>query len=259
MSQVFGPVLNSTSRGFIKYGPYRTWIEEPKVLESPDDLSADELNAIIRKGDRRYRGKRNRGRPRTPIYRYQGQEVTTLWMRGEPRPHLVRHLRPELRIVMGFWRLAGLPTKFKAALVGCKDSGEFLNLNRRLLSNYEFTRVDAIRHCIVHGLPSSAVVTLPEPIICPNCQFKTATLPCLQCWSGLDDDASCDDSLDPEDIEALTDIKYVEPTDSIPGSAKKISVLRERFSKKQPLWHPEDRVFGNIRTPGLGMFWQGED
>lgn len=45
------------------------------------------------------------------------------------------------------------------------------------------------------------------------------------------------------------------PTDKTPGSAAKISVLQERVSKGQPLWHPEDSTLFDLRTlPGVEQF-----
>lgn len=225
-------------------GPYRLGIKEPRMLESPEDLTADELNDIIRKdGRRRGNGrllKRKVGRPKNPVYRYQGQEITGVWMRGETRARLARHLRPELRLIIGFWQMTGFPTKLKAAISGCRDSGEYLELNRKLLQDYEFTRIDAIRHCIVHGLPPSAAVYLPEPLVCPSCQYRTNLFPCLRCCNSLDDDPASVDGVDPEELVVATNEKYVKPTTAKPGSFEKIEVLRKRASLKQPLWHPDD-------------------
>ena len=36
---------------------------------------------------------------------------------------------------------------------------------------------------------------------------------------------------------------HFQPTQAIPGSAEKVSILCERISRGQPLWHPQDRRF----------------
>ena len=263
----FGPILSDGSRSYARLGPYRTGIEEPRMLESPEDLTADELNSIIRREGRRRRSysgsnntpKRKAGRPGAPCYRYRGQDIKGVWMRGEARAKLARHLKTELRLVIGFWQMPGFPTKQKAAICGCRDSGEYLELNRKLLQEHEFTRIEAIRHCIVHGLPPSASVHLPEYLLCPGCGFKTSLFPCLRCCKSLDDDPASVDGNDKEDIALAAKVaaneKYVEPTTARPGSFEKVEVLRKRASLKQPLWHPDDPVDLH-RLPA--SFWPGD-
>ena len=34
------------------------------------------------------------------------------------------------------------------------------------------------------------------------------------------------------------------PTRALPGSAEKVSILQQRASRRQTLWHPEDAPFG---------------
>lgn len=42
-------------------------------------------------------------------------------------------------------------------------------------------------------------------------------------------------------------LNYYEPTDAPPGTAEKITVLRDRAANRLPLWHPEDRAdFENL-------------
>lgn len=36
---------------------------------------------------------------------------------------------------------------------------------------------------------------------------------------------------------------HFSPTEAIPGSAEKLSVMCERIARGEPLWHPSDRRF----------------
>lgn len=38
------------------------------------------------------------------------------------------------------------------------------------------------------------------------------------------------------------DTSQYAPTEAIPGSEQKVSVLAERLQRGLPLWHPEDRI-----------------
>lgn len=226
------------------------------------ELSTDELRRLMRK-DRGKRVSRTKNKPapspkrvkkakkKQPVYRYRGHEVTHVWMKSEARPQLVRQLNPELRIVMGLWSHAGLLTKQKVILSNCSDSGEFLELNRKLLNDYEFTSLDAVRHCMAHGLPASAAVALHGEIVCTQCGNRTWTLPCLRCWRGLDDDAGLEDDASGESGPLLE----CSPTRAEPGSPDKIEVLRSRVSMNQNLWHPDDPIVQH----SMGMaFCSGE-
>lgn len=218
---------------------------DKRLYESPTDLNVSERkNLLRRKG-------RPAHRPKAIRYRYQGEVVKTLWIGGELRPSLARQLRPEIRMVMGFWRQPEVPTRVKAFLCGFKDSGEFLELNRKLLTEPEFTRVDAIRHCILHGLPLSAAVKIKEPTLCRNCYSKTVLLPCVRCWRGMDDDPTVDECENEQAVKEHEMI-VVEPTRAIPGTPEKIAVLRRRQELRQPLWHPDDPM---IHTPIDGRWW----
>lgn len=230
---------------------YKPGIAEEKFYESPEDLEPEEIS-LITKG--KSLKKRGRGRPRPARYRYQGREIDNIWGGGELRPSFARQLRPELRLVIGFWRQPDLPTLQKAALCGCKDSGEFLELNRKLLTEPEFTGVDAIRHCILHGLPMSAAVEMKESINCRSCGVRTKTLPCVNCWRGMDDDPTLElDAKDTQPVITDEDIrKTCKPTKAQPGSDAKIAVLRMRAEKGLPLWHPDDPV---VRLHDGGRWW----
>lgn len=146
----------------------------------------------------------------------------------------------------------------KAELSGCRNSGEFLEINRRLLTEPEFNQVDAIRHCILYGLPMSAAAEMTASIICKSCGLRTKILPCVNCWRGLDDDPTLD-SGDSELIHgAMQDVADTElcqlyrPTKAMPGSEEKLAVLRERVENGVPLWHPEDPVFDMLQR---GKWW----
>lgn len=217
--------------------------EDRRVYDSPSDLSVEQINRIANK---KWFKRQGRGRPRHPVYRYRGEQVNSIWTGGELRPVFARQLRPELRIVMGFWRQHSVPTLRKTELSGCKDSGEFLDLNRKLLTAQEFIWVDAIRHCILHGLPLSAAVEMPSSIVCRNCGNRTRLLPCINCWRGLDDDPTVDAEEVDHTQRYFTDDEIratCKPTKAEPGTSAKVKVLAKRAEKGLPLWHPDDPVF----------------
>ena len=238
------------------------------------ELSTDELLNLVRseknkrknrlrnQSRKRYRDRHKSGeiagnpepkpaKKKLPTYRYGGIEIRQIWMKSEARPHLVRQLNPELRVVMGLWSHTGLLTKQKVALSGCLDSGEFLELNRKLLNDYEFTSLDAVRHCMAHGLPTSAAVALHGEIVCTKCGNRTWTLPCLRCWRGLDDDAGLED----EGHSDIGPLRECLATTAEPGSPEKIEVLRKRASRNQHLWHDDDPVV--LHSMGM-TFFSGE-
>lgn len=254
---VFGHTLEKTKSDNLS--PKKSSKREHSQDYGLAELSGSELRGLLRKDKAapRRRSKRDAlySSGRTRVYRYRGNDVLSIWMKSEARPHLSRQLNPELRIVMGLWGHSGLPTKLKAEIANCLDSGEFIELNRQLRSNYSFTSLDAVRHCIDHGLPTSAAVALHKQLTCTNCGYRTWTLPCLRCWNSLDDDVGLDD----EFMGNGESRKDCRPTHFMPGSWEKIEVLRTRFSLSQELWHPDDPSDNMLATGASSLFCLGDD
>lgn len=189
------------------------------------------------------------GNPESVSYRYRGKLVETVWTGGEVRPFLVRQMRTELRLVMGFWAQPGISIMKKAVLCGFKDSGEYIDLNRKLMTDPDFRAIGAVQHCLQHGLPRSAAVQMRGVITCDNCGANTSILPCIHCWDGWDDDQASIDNGDQEKCESSPDDYWTNPqerkfeaTDAMPGTDEKLAVLIARQRTGLPLWHPDDPV-----------------
>lgn len=150
-------------------------------------------------------------------------------------PFLSRHLFPHVRRVMAMWLLTGESIERRSRLCGI-SAGEFIHLNRILIHCEE----PAVAFCRDNGLPVSASVRLEKPVKCPKCGSRLESLPCVMCFSGPDDDIDLKKDL-LDDDRMVIPVSMGTPTDFKPGSPEKIELLRQRVTKRERLFHPEDR------------------
>lgn len=122
------------------------------------------------------------GKSSKPIY-VNGKKVKSLWIPGNSRPYLSRHLIEPARACMGFWRQDNIPLEEKAIMSGLLP-GEFIAMNRMLLRS----EIGAVEFCRIYGVPPSASVKLKKPLRCNSCRALIISLPCIQCCDGPDDD-----------------------------------------------------------------------
>lgn len=122
-----------------------------------------------------------------PLFWVQNQPVDSIWQPGVEDPYLSRHLADPVRVLMGFWHHEYLPIADRAAAAGLFP-GEYIALNRMLYTSDE----GAVVYCRTWGLPASASVELKKPFRCKGCCGLIDHLPCIQCWSGPDDDPYVD-------------------------------------------------------------------
>jgi len=121
--------------------------------------------------------------PKKPTLWVQNEPVYDIWSPWETSPYLARHLIDPIRAVMGFWAQPHVAIADRAEMSGLL-AGEYIAVNRMLYT----LDVVAVKFCIKHQLPASASVPLKFPFRCKGCGSRLSSLPCIQCWSGPDDD-----------------------------------------------------------------------
>ncbi len=167
----------------------------------------------------------------------QGEILYSPWIKGAGYKFLVRHLIEPVRVVLGLWDQSQqrIALSKKAAMAGL-NPGEFIALNRIL---YE-SDIAAVKFCKAYGLPASASVYLSGyTMYCKTCNATLGSLPCVHCWSGIEDDPSVGD-MDQTPYEQK--LRTGRPTQHLPGTPEKVEVLRQRVERGYHLWHPKDRT-----------------
>lgn len=150
-----------------------------------------------------------------------------LWTEGSSKRE-PKELTEKAMAVVGLW-LAGIrdPREIADCLPGAGDSRDWYHVKRMLRS-----KDPVIRRVLAFGSPG-VWAPIGKSIRCPGCGHKIKVLPCRIC----DANARRRCYSKPDSVEGKQPER---PTAALPGTPRKLRVLKEREDKGLALWHPLD-------------------
>lgn len=142
------------------------------------------------------------------------------------------HLSQSAVGVIGLWSMGVLDSARIAKLL-CRRTEE-IEAFADVLRNSENRLVAEYVAC---GLPAGVSAKLRYATVrCPKCGREAERVPCQTC-------ARPEEEPEPEVDETSKKRRLPRPTNAVPGTGRKVNVLRQRHDRGQELWHPDDAPY----------------